>query len=259
MIGQWVGGHLKVPVTPDMRLEPGGILVLVGNEESIQRFMDSSVDTRFLRRQGAFVIAGFGEVGGKVAELLRGVGEEARVLDAQPGPGVDSVGNVLDLQALERADVRNAQAVILALGEDAATLLATVILKDLVPAVPVIARVNRAANVERIYRAGAEFALSISLVSGQFLARRLLGEQAIALDPGLRVLEVSAKGLVGHHPAALRIRDHTGCSVAAVERGEHLMMQFDGGFRFEAADKVFICGSTEATRRFLEHFQPGET
>ncbi len=259
VIGQWVGGHLKVPVTPEMRLEPGGILVLVGSDESIRKFTDSCTDSHFLRRQGAFVIAGFGDVGGKVAELLRGVGEEARVLAAQPGPGVDIVGNVLDLQVLERADVRNAQAVILALGEDAATLLATVILKDLVPAVPVIARVNRAANVERIYRAGAEFALSISQVSGQLLARRLLGEQAVALDPGLRVLEVSAQGLVGHHPAELRIRDHTGCSVAAVERGEHLLMRFDAGFRFEAADKVFICGSTGATRRFLEYFQPGET
>lgn len=259
VIGQWVEGRLQAPVTSDTRLEPGAILVLVGSDESIRKFTDACADSHFLRRQGAFVVAGSGEVGGKVAELLHDAGEETRVVAAESGPGVDIVGNVLDRQILERAKVDDAQAVILALGADDATLLATVILKDMAPAVPVIARVNRAANVERIYRAGAEFALSISQVSGQLLARRLLGEQAVALDPGLRVLEVSAQGFVGHHPAELRLRDQTGCSVVAVERGEQLLVQFDADFRFEAADKVFICGSAEATRRFLQQFPQGET
>ena len=49
---------------------------------------------------------------------------------------------------------------ILALSADAPTLLSTVIIKDLAPDVPVIAQVNRAENVERIYAADADFALS---------------------------------------------------------------------------------------------------
>jgi voltage-gated potassium channel Kch len=117
-------------------------------------------------------------VGRKVVELLRIVGEEVRLIDRNPGPEVDLVGNVLDLRVLEDADVRHARAVILALDTDSVTLFATVILKDLVPEVPVIARVNRSENVERIHRAGASFALSISQVSGQMLAKRLLGPGA---------------------------------------------------------------------------------
>jgi len=258
VIGQWVDGHLKVPVRPEMRMEPGGILVLVGSDENIRQFSDSCADTHFIRRQGPFVIAGFGEVGRKVAGLLQEVGEKVRVIAGEHGPGVDIVGNVLDPQVLEQAGIRGAQAVVLAIGEDATTLLATVILKDLAPAVPIIARVNRAANVERIYRAGAEFALSISQVSGQLLARRLLGKQAVALDPELRVLEVSAQGLTSHHPAELRIRDQTGCSVVAVERDDELLMKFGTEFRFRATDRVYICGSLEATRKFLTKFQPEE-
>jgi Trk K+ transport system NAD-binding subunit len=256
VIGQWVGGRLKAPVTSDMRMEPGGILILVGSEESIKRFAELCAGTLALRRHGPFVVAGCGEVGRKVVELLRDAGEETRVIATTPGPGVDIVGNMLDLRVLEQADVRNAQAVILALSEDSTTLLATVILKDLVPEVPVIARVNRAANVERIYGAGVKFALSISQVSGQLLARRLLGKQAIAFDPELRVLETSAEGLAGHHPAELRIRDKTGCSIVAVERGEQLLMEFGNDFRFEQQDKVYLCGSREGTRRFLAYFQP---
>jgi Trk K+ transport system NAD-binding subunit len=84
------------------------------------------------------------------------------------------------MQILKQAAIADVQAVILALNADSTTLFATVIFKDLAPNVPVIARVNRAENVERIYAAGADFALSISQVSGQLLAWRLLGKESVA-------------------------------------------------------------------------------
>ena len=191
VIGQWIGGKLITPPTPDMRLEPGGILVLAGNAESLQRFMNLCAGARQLRRHGPFLIAGGGEVGRKVVELLSDAGEETFLIDTQPGPGVNLVGNVLDTQLLKQAGVENVQAIILALNTDSTTLFATVIFKDLAPDVPVIARVNRAENVERIYAAGADFALSISQVSGQLLAWRLLGKESVAVDPELRVIKVS--------------------------------------------------------------------
>src|SRR4029077_9851030 len=110
------------------------------------------------------------------------------------------VGDVLDARLLESAGVRHAQAVILALDTDSATLFAAVILKDLVPEVPIIARVNQAENVERIHRAGAWFALSISQVSGQMLAQKLLGQEPVAVDPQLKVLKVSPDGFAGKRP-----------------------------------------------------------
>jgi Trk K+ transport system NAD-binding subunit len=74
VIGQWIGGKLITPPTPEMRLEPGGILILVGNTESLQRFMDLCAGAHQLRRHGKFLIAGGGEVGRKVAELLNDAG-----------------------------------------------------------------------------------------------------------------------------------------------------------------------------------------
>jgi Trk K+ transport system NAD-binding subunit len=161
VIAQWIGGKLVTPLTPDMRLEPGGILVLVGTQEATQRFMDLCAGAKQLRRHGSFLIAGGGEVGRKVAELLNDAGEETCIIDQQPGPAVNLVGNVLDTKLLKQAGVEDVQAVILALSADAPTLFTTVIVKDMAPDVPVIARVNRAENVERIYAAGADFALSI--------------------------------------------------------------------------------------------------
>jgi len=254
VIGQWIGGKLITPPTPDMRLEPGGILILVGNTASLQRFMDLCAGARQLRRQGAFFIAGGGEVGRKVAELLTDAGEETFLIDTQPGSGVNLVGNVLDTQILKQAGVENVQAVILALNTDSTTLFATVIFKDLAPDVPVIARVNRAENVERIYAAGADFALSISQVSGQLLAWRLLGKESVAVDPELRVIKVSIRGLEKYHPSDSNIRIKTGCTVVAVERGDELVVEFGADFRFEPKDSVYICGSAEAAQKYYEIF-----
>jgi Trk K+ transport system NAD-binding subunit len=206
--------------------------------------------TTRLRRAGPFVLAGFGEVGHKVAQLLSDVGERVEVIDREDGEGVDRVGDILDHRVLATAGVREAQAVILAVDSDAATLFATVILKDFAPDVPVIARVNQAQNVQRIHRAGADFALSISQVSGQILAGRLLGRESISLDPKVEVLRVSSAGLVGSHPAELRIRERTGASVVAVERSGDLLLDFGPSFRFLEGDEVYVCGSVEATRAF---------
>jgi Trk K+ transport system NAD-binding subunit len=277
VIGQWRGGELAVPRDSGWRVEPGGILVAVGSHESIEKLSELAGAVR-RRRHGHFVICGYGEVGRKVVELLRAVGEEVRVIERHPrrpeGPdrvvggaagrggedsqaieGVDVVGNVLEMHVLEAAGVRDAQAVVLALDTDSATLFATVILKDLAPEVPVIARVNQADNVERIHRAGAFFALSISQISGQILAKKLLGQEAFAVDPQLKVLKVAAHPLAGRHPSELRLRSRTGCSLAAVERGDEVLVELGPDFRFQPEDTIYVCGSSRAVQRFGEVFR----
>jgi Trk K+ transport system NAD-binding subunit len=250
VLGQWLGGKLVAPPTPSMRLEAEGILVVIGPVASLDRLSALARGPVALRRKGPFLIAGHGEVGGKVAELLRDAGEEIRVIDRYPGTGVDEVGSLLDPKLLDRVDVKNAQAVILALSSDSATLFATVILKDLAPEVPVIARVNEADNVERIRRAGAYFALSISQVSGQMLAGKLLGQEAVALDPRLEIFKIPAAEWVGRRPGSIRQR--TGCTVVAVERGDEVLVEFDPAFRFAQDDEIYVFGTTLDVRRFAE-------
>lgn len=257
VIGQWFGGKLVTPPTADMRLEAGGILILVGIPESIQRFMEVCAGTKQLRRHGPFLICGGGEVGGKIVELLKDAGEETIMIDNRAVAGVNLVGNVLDTQLLKKARVEDVQAVILALSGDTTTLFATVIVKDMAPDVPVIARVNHAENLERIYAAGADFALSISQVAGQILAWRLLGKESVAVDPELRVLKVSSPTLEGQQALKLGIREKTGCSVVAVERGNSLLVEFGSEFRFERGDAIYICGSSEAIQKFGDLFVTG--
>ena len=254
VIGQWVGGKLITPATPDMRLDPGGILILVGNDANIHDFLGKCAGARRLRRDGPFLIAGAGEVGRKVAQLLGDCGETTLVIDSMPGPGVDLVGNVLDTQVLRDAGLENAQALILALSADATTLFSAVIAKDLAPDIPVIARVNRIENLERIYVAGADFALSIGQVSGQLLALRLLGRESVSVDTDLRLTKVSTRGLESRHPKRDAPLDTDGCAIVAAERGSELIVEFGPDFSFQAGDVAYICGSGRATQKYLERY-----
>ncbi len=256
VIGQWFNGRLDAAPRSGTRIEAGAVLLMVGSAENIAHFTEICSGTTKLKRHGPFIVAGYGEVGRKVVELLQDAGEETRVISMESEPGVEIAGNVLDSTLLLKAGVEEAQAVILALSEDSTTLFATVILKDLVPHVPVIARVNRPENVERIHVAGVDFALSISQVTGQILARKLLGKNAVSLDQMLKVSLVSSPKLVGNHPAGLRIRERTGCSVVAVERGDDVLVRFDGDFRFSPEDSIYICGSEAAIRKFTAEYPP---
>jgi Trk K+ transport system NAD-binding subunit len=254
VIGQWVEGHLEPQPAAGDRLLPRGILVAVGSAENLARLSELAGAVRPQESGGPFLVAGYGEVGKKVAQLLRDVGELVQVVDLQEGEGVDHAGDVLDPRLLESVEVARARAVVLALDNDRATLFATVVIKDLAPEVPIIARVNAAENVERIHRAGAEFALSISQVSGKILAARLLREEAVELDTRLRLLKVVAPRLAGHHPAELDVRERIGCSVVAVERGDDAIVEFGPDFRFRPDDAIYVCGTREATHRFAEEY-----
>ncbi|MDH3402061.1 MAG: NAD-binding protein [Acidobacteriota bacterium] len=252
VLGQWIGGDLESQPTAETRIAANGILVLAGGEEAVDRFATACAGGARPSRTPV-VVAGYGEVGAKVVQLLRDAGEPVVVVD-RTAAGADVVGDVLDRQVLDRVEIASASAVVLALDSDSATLFASVVIRDLAPRVPIIARVNHSENIDRIHAAGADFALSISQVAGQLLARRLLGEEAIALDSQLKVLKTSADALAGQRPADLRIRERTGCSVVAVERGEELIVDLGSDFRFARGDVAFVAGSDEATRRYGEQF-----
>ncbi|MEO1087121.1 MAG: TrkA C-terminal domain-containing protein, partial [Acidobacteriota bacterium] len=137
---------------------------------------------------------------------------------------------------------------------DSATLFATLVIKDHAPDLPTVARVNHASNLERIYRVGADFALSIAQVSGQILMRELTGRDILAFDAQLKILRTPATKLADRALSAIDIRRVTGCSVVAVERGERVITELDGDFTFLRDDTICICGHHAATEKFVGRY-----
>jgi len=232
-------------------VEPGAILVVVGTHAHLERVERLAMP---IRRIGPIVIAGFGAVGHKVAQLLRDAAETCVVVDQAAAPGVDVVGNVLDEAVLDRAGVRDASAVILALSDDGESVFATAAVRDYAPGVPLIVRVLRSANITRLYRAGADFAISTGQVASQILAYHLFDQQAVGVENRVRFGRVTAGAIAGTHPWHNEELDRTGAKIVGVERDRGLLVEFDGDFRVRADDVLFVCGSTHSLARCQRAF-----
>jgi voltage-gated potassium channel len=163
VIGQWLGGVFTTSKGPETMVEPGAILVVVGGPAKLEAVERMAMP---IRRAGPIVVAGFGAVGQKVIEMLQDAGETCTVIDRTAAPGVDVVGSVLEWSSLDKARVREASAVILALSDDSESVFATAVVRDYAPEVPLIVRVLRTPNTARLYRSGADFAISVGQVAG---------------------------------------------------------------------------------------------
>jgi Trk K+ transport system NAD-binding subunit len=251
LLGQYVGGRFLQVEGPATRIEPGAILVAVGSQESLQTIEQLATP---INRQGPIVVAGYGAVGQKVVEMLRDAGEDTVVIDDARREGVDVVGNVLERSTLARAGVSAAKAMILALSNDSAGVFAAAVVRDYDGNVPLIARVNRAPNVARLYAVGADFALSIGEVAGQIIAHHVLERTDVILEDQLKFVRVGPGRLIGVHPWQAQAREKTGAAIVAIQRGSEVVVNFKPGFVVAADDIVFICGSAPSLERYFDEF-----
>ncbi len=253
VIGRWQGGEFSARVPGSTRLEPGAILMVVGSAEALARLGE---EVKALAAAGPFLVAGYGEVGRKVAEFLHDVGEKTVIIDRRPRPGVDIVGDALDPAVLREAGLLDAQAAILAMADDSTNLFATAVIRDLTPEIPIIARVARVDHVERFHRAGADFALSLGEVAGEILAHKLLGDEWISLETRIKLVGVSPAGLIGRKLSETNVGAKTGCSVVAVERDDTVIVDFSEDFVPAEGDRVHLCGGEDSIARYYDVF-PG--
>ncbi|TPV93696.1 MAG: hypothetical protein B7733_19170 [Myxococcales bacterium FL481] len=251
VIGVWQrGGFSRLP-SADTRLETGSILLAVGDSDALARLQKLA---RVLPRRGKIVVIGNGRVGERVVVMLRDAGEETVVIDHQSRAGVDVVGDALSPELLVGAGVRAAKAIVLAIDSGSPTLLATALLRDLAPDVPIVARVDRTRDITRVHQAGADFAISVGQVASQLLTGQLSGESTMVLEAHLRFVAARPGGIAGLGLAQTRIRERTGAAVVAVGRGDQILVQLSGSFVFDADDVLYVCGAEDAIAKFREAF-----
>ncbi|MBN2530883.1 MAG: NAD-binding protein [Deltaproteobacteria bacterium] len=253
VIGQWVGGELVPQPDAQTQMPVDSILIVVGSDDSIVKLGQLATP---VATTGPFLVIGYGEVGQKVCELLTGAGEEVVVVDTHDQPGVDVVGDPLDHQLLEQAGIARAQAVVLALEDDAMTLFVAAGTRALAPELTIVAGVRRAESIARIHRAGADFALSVGQVADQLLGYQLFGEEAVSIQPQIKVVRTFPGSLVGVPLKSSRVRERTGCSIVAIERGDEVIVKFGAALMLSKDDRVYVSGTPGAIDKYYETF-PG--
>jgi Trk K+ transport system NAD-binding subunit len=256
VIGAWSRGEFRTPPFPDLRLDEHTALLVVGSDPALAGLEHLTLSSVRAHRRGEVVVAGYGVVGSTVAEILAREDVPQTVVDLTDHPGVDVVGDVTDKRTLRKAGAGDARTVVLALDDDTTTLLASFVVRDLAPDVELVVRTEDAENVRKLYRAGADYVLSLSSVTARLLASRLVsGEEFVAADRSVEVVRVPAGSLDTDSLGDLAVRERTGCTVVAVEhRDGRADADVGPHTRLRPSDHLVVAGLDRDVDRFRETY-----
>ncbi|MDZ7702037.1 MAG: NAD-binding protein [Halobacteriales archaeon] len=186
-----------------------------------------------------------------MAEALARTPLRSTVVDVVDGPGVDVVADATDADTLLEAGIEIADSLIVALSSDTDTVLATLVARELNPDVQIVARADDDDSVGKIYRAGADYVLALSTVSGRMAASTILEDEEV-LTPvrQLEIVRTSAAGLAGESLAGADVRSATGCTIVAIERDGEVLTELDPELVIEADDTLIVAGTDDAMHEF---------
>jgi len=251
VIGAWVRGEFETPPSPDMELDNGTVLLVAGEQHQLERLKDLTSSQTHRPHHGTVLVVGHGEVGSTVTEALAAANVPHTVVDIEDKPGVDVVGDTTDPVTLQTAGIQQARTVVFTIGDDTVTGYGTLVARDLNPDVEVLARAEETENVQKIYRAGADYVLALATVSGRMLASQLLErEEVVSMDKQVEIVRTTAPAFAGQTLADVDVRSRTGCTVVAVERDGEILTELGPDFRFERDDHVVVAGTDDDVNRF---------
>jgi Trk K+ transport system NAD-binding subunit len=252
-IGAWFRGEFEAPPSPDATLTGGTVLLVTGREEQLEELKQQTLSEVRRFSSGETVVIGYGEVGSTITAALDDAGLPYTVVDRMEMDGVDVVGDATELETLREAGIETARSVILAMPDDTTTEFATLVIRDVSPETEIIARVEETESVQKMYRAGADYVLSLATVSGRMIASTILeDEDVLSLDQQVEVVRTVAPKLIGQTIGDADVRSKTGCTVVGVERNGTVKTGIGPDFSVEPADELIIAGTDDGIRRFTE-------
>jgi Trk K+ transport system NAD-binding subunit len=253
VIGPWFRGEFETPPSPDATLTDGTVLLVAGREDQLDELTRLALSELRRFTRGETIVIGHGEVGSTVTTVLDEAGLPYTVVDREAIDEVDVVGDATEPETLREAGVADARSVILAMPDDVSTEFATLVIRDLSPRTEVIARVEETESVRKMYRAGADYVLSLAAVSGRMIASTIVeGEDVLSLDRQIKIVRTTAPELVGRTLGDAEVRSTTGCTVVGVERDDSVITEIGPEFAVEAGDELIIAGTDDGIRRFTD-------
>jgi Trk K+ transport system NAD-binding subunit len=255
VIGAWFNGSFEAAPPPDATLSAGTVLLVSGTEPQVAELVDltNSAARRF--GAGKTVVVGYGQVGKTVASTLEAADLPVTVVDREGSEAIDVVGDATEPETLREAGVADARTVVLALPDDTTAQFATLVARDLAPNVELLARVEDPESVRKMHRAGADYVLSLSTVTGRMSASAVFPDRdVLSLDTHVEVVRSEAPTLAGRTVGEAAVRETTGCTVIAIERGDDLVTDVGPETRIERGDDLVLAGTDEGVRTFEREF-----
>lgn len=253
VIGVWIDGEFTPAPDPGTHLPAGSVLLASGDRTQLEQLVELTQSTLRAFPSDDVIIVGYGQVGQSIHAELETTTISTTILDKADKPGVDVIGDATEPDVLTNAGVADADTVVLALPDDTTTEFATLMIRDLAPNTEIICRVNQHENISKTYRAGADYVLSLTSVTGRMIASRIFDDRdVLSLDQQINVVRVHAPGLNHQTLAEANVRDTTNCIVIALERDNTIQTDIGPDTPIQPQDTLIIAGTNDGIRTF-EH------
>ena len=220
--------------------------------------------------KGHLIVLGYGDVGKSIVEILYESPFRFVVVDTNEKvfENVDFehlVGNGADEEVLYAAGVKTASFEFVALNDDTNVIFATLISRSLNPELTIVARANSVKSIDKIYKAGADYVGSLSIVAGQMLAKitaNCMGkscriDEDIMLYEGIEIekYHVDRDSFLNNRSVEeLDLEGHIGCTIVGIERGKLVITTINRQTTIKAGDTIAVVGSSKQISEFKERY-----
>ncbi|HEB13009.1 MAG TPA: hypothetical protein ENI11_04985 [Actinobacteria bacterium] len=258
LVGIWHRGNLELEPGPDSRISAENVLVAVGQRQQLLGLqgLTRTIELKDVSERLHSVIAGFGDVGRAIKDILDSHGLSSTIIDPRAKTGTYLQGDATDEGILHEAKIEKAASFFAASHVDRDNIFSTLIARRMSPDIHIFARANSRESIDKLYRAGADFVFSLSTIAAQMMAEMLVGDSIVTLSEGLKVLSVPVgSSLAGKTIAQSRIRTRTGCTVivASLLDGEPKTNP-RASFVLETDTTIVVLGNAKQIRKFKKRF-----
>jgi len=214
-----------------------------------------------MKKKKQFAVIGLGRFGTSVATTLHKMGYEVLAIDNNEERVQEFSNEVThvvqadttDEDTLNALGIRNFDVVVVAIGEDVqANIMTTLQLKEL--GIPhIVAKASNTLHGKVLEKLGADRVVYPERDMGQRVAHNLVSSSVmdyIELSPNLNIMEISVPHtLVGKTLAGSDLRAKYGINVAAIKRGEDIIVPPQPSEKILAEDILVVVGDIRGIQR----------
>lgn len=255
IVGIWQKGVFVPNPVPGEIFQSNSMLLAVGNTNQLSKIRELTLGNR---RSGRLIIVGYGTVGRQVAKLLFESGMEPIIVDQRDLgdlPFKHITGNATSSTTLLQAGIKDAIGILVMLKRDLDAISTILLAKSLNPDLLVIVRINQNWSAERIYKAGADYVVSMPILTGHMLIKLIQDEKEelglLYKDLELKLLPVDDdSSLIGKSLKEADFLEKFGSMVVAIEREGKAITDITNELVLERGDILALIGNPESMEVF---------
>lgn len=256
VIGFWDKGKF-IEAKPDFVIKKTTVLVMIGTQESIDRYDELFVIFNF--NTNPVVIIGAGRVGKFVAKNLDKRNIDNIIVEKDPAIVTENekivLGDAADINVLKQAGIEKSPSVIISTSNDDINIYLTIYCRQLRPDIQIISRANSDKNVSTLSRAGADLIMSYPSLTANAVFNYLRQNKILMLSEGIDIFSVKVpKKLIGVNLINSNIRQRTGCNVIAVKKDDDIVVNPDPEITLDKDTILLIIGTKESETEFMKQF-----